>query len=121
MNDQIHIKDLLVRAIIGINDEERINRQDIIINITLYADTRPAAASDNIAHAVNYRTIAKNVIDFTESSQLFLVEKLAEEIARLCFQEAGVRRVIVSVEKPTALRFARTVGITIDRSRSDVT
>jgi len=119
MLDQIHIKDLLVRAIIGINDEERINRQDVIINLTLFADTRPAAASDDIAHAVNYRTIAKNVIDFAESSQFLLVEKLAEEIARLCFQESGVERVIVTVEKPTALRFARTVGITIDRSRAD--
>lgn len=120
MLDQIHIKDLLVRAIIGINDEERVNRQDVIINITLYADVRLAAETDDIVHAVNYRTIAKNVIDFTESSQFFLVEKLAEAIALLCFQESGVERAIVSVEKPTALRFARTVGITIDRSRSDV-
>jgi 2-amino-4-hydroxy-6-hydroxymethyldihydropteridine diphosphokinase len=119
MNDQIQIKDLLLRAIIGINDEERRNRQDVLINIVLYADTRAAGASDDINDAVNYRSITKRVISLVESSRFFLVEKLAAEIAAICLDDARVRRATVRVEKPGALRFARSVGVEIDRTRAD--
>jgi dihydroneopterin aldolase/D-erythro-7,8-dihydroneopterin triphosphate epimerase len=117
MADQILIKDLLLRAIIGINAEERRDRQDILINIVMHADTRPAGASDAIEDAVNYRTIAKRIIQMVESSQFLLVEKLAAEIAAICLDDARVERVQVTVEKPGALRFARSVGVAIERER----
>ncbi len=120
MKDQIQIKNLLLRAIIGINDEERRNRQDVLINLTLFADTRPAGESDEITDAVNYRTITKRIIALVEASRFFLVEKMAAEIADLCLENPQVESVRVSVEKPGALRFAQSVGITIERGRNDV-
>ena len=60
--DRIVIKDLLVRGIVGINPDERQHEQDILVNATLWADTRPAAASDAIEDAVNYRSVAKAMI-----------------------------------------------------------
>lgn len=120
MADRIVIKDLLVRGIVGINDDERINRQDVLINLTLETDMRAAARSDHIADAVNYRTLTKQVIDLVETSRFFLVEKMAEEIARICLADERVQRVCVQVEKPTALRFAGSVGVCIERSREDV-
>jgi len=118
MNDRIQIKDLLLRTIIGINAEERRNRQDVLINITLYADTRAAGASDEIADAVNYRTITKQVIKRVEESSFYLVEKMASEIAAICLENPRVEAVDVRVEKPGALRFARSVGVEIHRTRS---
>jgi D-erythro-7,8-dihydroneopterin triphosphate epimerase len=120
MPDQIHIKDLLVRAVVGINDEERRDRQDVLINLTLEVDLRPAGESDDIRDAVNYRTLAKRIVQMVEGSQFYLVEKLASEIAQICLSDAGVRRALVTVEKPGALRFARSVGVTVDRSRPGV-
>jgi len=118
--DRIVIRDLLVRGIVGINPEERRERQDILVNVTMWTDTRPAAASDDIADAVNYRTIAKTMIAAIESSQPCLVERLAADLAAICFdQDARVRAVEVSVEKPGALRFARSVGVVIYRQRGD--
>lgn len=119
-NDQIHIKDLLLRAIIGINEEERHNKQDVVVNITLYTD-HTAAASDDIADTVNYKTIAKQTIKLVEGSQFYLVEKLALEIIELCLADDRVERAVVTVEKPGALRFARSVGVTVDRTRADMT
>ncbi|MFQ5613996.1 MAG: dihydroneopterin aldolase [Anaerolineae bacterium] len=116
--DQIHIKDLLLRTIIGVNDEERRSKQDVLINITLYTD-HSAAASDDIADAVNYRTLTKQIIPLVEESQFFLVEKLALEIVDLCLADRRVERAIVTVEKPGALRFARSVGVTVDRRRAE--
>jgi len=117
--DQVHIKELLVRTIIGINPEERVKRQDVLINITMFADLRPAIISDDIADAVNYKTIAKQVIEMVENSQFYLVEKMASEIADICLADVRVTRAMVSVEKPGALRFARSVGVTIDRRRGE--
>ena len=117
--DCVEIKDLLVRAIIGINDWERRERQDVLINLCLFTDTRAAGKSDNIADALNYRSVAKRVIALAEKSQFSLVERLAEEIARVCVQEFGVEGVRVEVEKPGAVRFARSVGVVIERTAED--
>ncbi len=115
--DEIQIKDLLLRTIIGINEEERRNLQDVLINITLYVDTSEAGASDDVSLTVNYRTLTKQVIALVEDSKFYLVEKLAAEIMTLCLATEGVARARVSVEKPGALRFARSVGVTIERAR----
>ncbi len=118
--DKIFVKDLLVRGIIGINPEERVKLQDIVINLTIYGDVRRAAASDDIEHAVNYKSITKRVIEHVESSSDFLVEKLVTDIARIILSEfEGVQRVRVRVEKPGAIRFAQSVGIEIERTVED--
>jgi len=119
MSDKIRIEDLHLRTIVGINEEERRNRQDVLINVELLADTRPAGASDDIEDAVNYRTIAKRIIALVEGSQFFLVEKMAAEIAAICLADPRVEAATVRVEKPGALRFARSVGVEIYRSRED--
>ena len=120
MNDRILIQDLMLRTIIGINAEERRNRQDVLINISLHADTRAAGASDDIEDAVNYRTITKRVIKRVEGSKFYLVERMAAEIATICLDDPRVEAVDVRVEKPGALRFARSVGVEIHRTRSEL-
>ncbi|MGE3313475.1 MAG: dihydroneopterin aldolase [Planctomycetaceae bacterium] len=120
MSDQILINDLFLRTIIGINDDERTDRQDVLVNLILDVDTRAAGRSDDINDAVNYRTIAKQVIELVETSRFFLVEHMADEIARVCLKDARVTRVRVRVEKPAALRFARSVGVSIERTRNDL-
>ena len=118
--DQIHIKDLAVTGIIGINPSERVTPQTILINATLWADTRAAAASDDIADAVNYRTITKAMIAHIQKGDPQLVERLVQELVDICFAtEPRIEVVELTVEKPGALRHARSVGISIHRSRVD--
>ena len=119
MPDRIIISDLFLRTIIGINDDERTNRQDVLVNLVLSVDTRTAGRSDDIADTVNYRTLTKDVIDLVEGSQFFLIEKLAEEIAQLCLRDDRVEDVTVTIGKPAALRFAKSVGVSIRRTRAD--
>lgn len=118
--DRILISDLMLRAIIGINDWERVERQDVLLNITLFGDLRAAGASDQIEDTINYRTITKEIIKHVESSQRFTVEALAAGVARICLKAKGVVRVRVRIEKPGALRFARSVGVEIERTEDDV-
>ena len=106
-----------MRCIIGVNPEERREKQDVVINVTLWADLRPAGRSDRFEDTVDYRGIKKRIYEMTEASEYFLVEALAERAAGICLEDARVERVEVRVEKPAALRFARTVGVEIERGR----
>jgi FolB domain-containing protein len=119
VRDRILIRDLLVRGIVGLNDWEREERQDVVVNLTVWADLAKAGRSDDVADSLNYRTLAKAVIAHVEAARPFLVETLAAGIARLVLVEHGAERVVVRVEKPGALRFARSVGVEIDRVRAD--
>ncbi len=116
--DKVFINDLLVRAIIGINDWERKNKQDILINVTMFANLQKAGESDDINDAPNYRTAAKKIITHVESSTRFTVEALANDVATLCLEDGNVEKVIVRLEKPGAVRFSRSVGVEIERSKS---
>jgi FolB domain-containing protein len=116
--DQIFIKDLLARGIIGVNDWEREKPQDILINIILYTDLRKAGASDKLDDSVSYRTISKRAQAHAESAARFTVEALAEDLAQICLEDPKVIKATVRVEKPGAARFARSVGVEIERSRA---
>lgn len=115
--DKIIIKDLLVRGIIGVNDWERESLQDILINIEIEADLSKAGGSDEVEDSINYRTVAKRVIAHTESAKRLTVEALAADLAELCLEDPRATTARVRVEKPGALRFARSVGVEIERKR----
>jgi D-erythro-7,8-dihydroneopterin triphosphate epimerase len=119
--DRIDIHDLSIQGILGINPDERVNPQEILVNVSMWADTRPAATSDDIGDAVNYRTITKAMIAHVEAGEPMLVERLVAELAAICMRtDPRIHEVEVSVQKPGALRHARSVGITIRRTREEI-
>lgn len=117
--DKVLIKDLLVRGIIGVSERERAQPQDIVINVVLHTDITQGAQTDNIELCVNYRTAAKAIIAHIEKVSRYTVEALSEDIASLCLDMPGVERVRVRVEKPGAVRFARSVGVEITRKKGN--
>lgn len=118
--DQVFINNLLARGIIGLNDWEREKLQEILINVVLFTDLREAGISDSIEDSVNYRTIAKKLLAHAETSKRFTVEALAADLARICFEDPGVQKVRIRVEKPGAVRFSSSVGVEIERVRKDL-
>jgi FolB domain-containing protein len=117
--DKVIIKNLLARGIIGVNDWERKRAQNILINITMFTDTHRAGITDDLADCINYSTMSKKVLAHAENVNRLTVEALANDLARICLEENGVKRVVVSVEKPGAVRFAESVGVEIERSRDE--
>ena len=115
--DKIFITDLLIRGVIGISEKEREQPQDILVNIIISADTKNAANSDDVEASVNYRTIAKKILSHVESIKRYTVEALAADIAAICLNEPHAESVVVRVEKPGAVRFARSAGVEIERQR----
>ncbi len=117
--DIIEISNLRLRAIIGFSAHELQTPQDIVINLRIGADRRLAGESDDPLDSLNYRNISKALIAVVEASRFSLVEKLAEEIARLTTVDFAAPWVEVSVHKPGALRHSDSVGIRIERRPSD--
>jgi FolB domain-containing protein len=115
--DRILIEDLVARCVLGVSAEERREKQEVVINLALATDTRAAGKSDRFADAVDYRAIKQRVLAAVEESQFHLVEALAQRVAEICLDHPGVREAQVTVNKPSALRFARSVGVQITRRR----
>lgn len=117
--DKIFIKDLLVHGIIGVNDWERKTPQDILINITVFTDTARAGQTDDIKDCVSYSVLARKIQAHAESAARLTVEALANDLARICLEQDSVQKTIVRVEKPGAVRFAKSVGVEVERKRDD--
>ena len=115
--DKVIIKDLLVKGILGIHEWERTKPREILLNITLFTDTRKAARTDNIADCVDYSAMAKKIRAHVENAARMTVEALANDVAELCLTEKEVRKVIVRVEKPGAVAEAASVGVEIERAQ----
>lgn len=113
--DIVYIRDLRIETIIGIFEWEREVLQTVSIDLEMAADIRPAAASDDIADALDYKTIAKRVIQFVSDNHFLLVERLAEELATVIMAEFGVPWLRLRLSKPGALRGAADVGLIIER------
>ena len=117
--DKIILKDLVARGIIGLNEWERKTPQEILINIIAYTDIRQAGETDDVQYSVNYRTLAKKVQAHAESAERLTVEALASDIAKIGLEDPNVKKILVRIEKPGAVRYAKSVGVEIERSKED--
>ena len=115
--DRIIIRELAARCIIGVNPEERREKQEVRVTLSLGADLSRPGRTDRLEDAVDYKAMKKRVLALIERSGFQLLEALAEAIAESCLEVPGVDEVSVSVDKPGALRFARSVAVEISRRR----
>jgi dihydroneopterin aldolase len=113
--DKIFLDELKVDTIIGIWEWERRIRQTVVIDIEMSADIAKAAATDDVADTLNYKSVAKRVQSFVAESSFQLVETLAERIAAIIREEFGVAWVKIRVNKPGAIRGSKAVGVLIER------
>ena len=115
--DIIFLGGLEIDAVIGIYEWERTIRQTLVLDIEMGFDIRKAAATDDIAHALDYKTVSDRLVEYVEASDFFLVETLIEEIASLLLKEFNIPWVKVTLNKKGAISRARDVGIIIERGQ----
>ena len=108
----IKVENLRLRTIVGIFEWEKKVRQDIIINIEMYIEDNTASETDDIADTVDYKQITKNIINYVEGNSFNLIEKIAGDVAKQVMNDRRVKKTVVKVDKPGALRFADSVSVT---------
>ena len=113
--DIIYLHDLKVETVIGIYDWERKIKQTVVLNLEMGADIKKAAATDRIEDTLDYKSVAKQVISFVESSEYQLVETLIEKIAELIMKKFNIPWVRLTINKEGAIRGASGVGVIIER------
>ena len=115
--DRIFLRDLCLTCMIGVNDHERTIPQTVKVDLDLAVDLREAGSRDDLSLTVDYRETRDRIERIVTESRFFLIEALAERIARECLSHPLVREVRVRLEKPGALRATRTVGVEVVRTR----
>ena len=118
--DIVFIHGLQIETVIGIYDWERKIRQTISLDIEMATDISKAANSDSIDDTLSYKTVAKRLIEFVETSEYELVETLAEKICSIVREEFSVPWVKLTLNKPGAVRGSKSVGVIIERGEKPV-
>lgn len=116
--DKIFLRGLEIECLIGFIDWERRIRQKVVIDFELPVDCARAAARDEVADTLDYKRVAKRIIEFVGASEFKLVETLAHRVALLVLEEFGVEWIRLAVSKPGAIRGSRDVGVEILRTRA---
>jgi dihydroneopterin aldolase len=111
----VFVRDLECAALIGIHEQEKVERQRVIINIDL--SVKEGSGDDDISHVVSYEVVVKKVEAILAAGHINLVETLCEKIAQSCLTDRRVLAARVRVEKPDIIANARSVGVEIERSR----
>ncbi len=110
----INITNLRLRTLIGFNPDERVKKQDVVLNIEITYSISDAVLEDSVEHALNYKTITKRVIAHVEDGQFLLLEKLVADVLAICSEHPSVHHARVTIDKPHALRFADSVSLTLE-------
>ena len=113
----IRINDLKVRALIGAYSWERLNKQEIVINITIEYDASKASRSDKLKDALNYESVATQAIKTAERSRYALLEKLVHKILEGIMSDTRIQAAHVRVDKPHAIPQARCVSFELSAER----
>ncbi|HRI07126.1 MAG TPA: dihydroneopterin aldolase [Nannocystaceae bacterium] len=119
--DRIHIHDLEVRCVIGVNPGERHQEQPLSVDLDLDLDLARAGYSGQIADTCNYDRVADEVIALLRFRRYRLLEVAAEELAAMLFGvHPALEGVRITLTKPRALLGrARAAGVTVGRRPAD--
>lgn len=109
----IRIKNLRLRTYIGINDDEVVNKQDVVVNVKVHYNAMNATNTDDMDDALNYKTVTKAIIKLVEDNRFSLLEKLTSDVLAVAAEHPWVTYAEVEVDKPHALRFADSVSLTL--------
>ena len=114
----IRVKNLLLRTYVGINPDETVKKQDVLINLTIRCDRILNAEEGHIEQTLDYKRVVKAIIPFVEENRFELLEVMTRQVLNLVMSFEGVQWARVEIDKPHAIRFAESVSITLEASRS---
>ena len=116
VTDYVSVKDLSVSGVIGVHDWERQVEQTLLVSADLAADIRQAAATDDLADALDYSAVARTIAAVVREGQFHLIETAAERVAERLLADFPVTWLRLELRKPIT-GDAYTAAITIERTR----
>ena len=125
LDDKVIVRDLIINTIVGVNPWEREDKQNVKLNLVVYSGLSRAKEAHNSTAGIvdvvnkqhNYRTIVRSISEYVAASSYKTVESLATSIARVAVVQNKVDKIRVSVDKPSAIMFAASAGVEVERTR----
>ena len=108
------VKNLILKASVGIYPKEKIRKQKIRFNISITAKDNIKTKND-ISEFVSYEDIIKNIKNITHRGHTPLIENLAQNIAEKCLINKKILKIKIMIEKLEIFKEAESVGIKIIR------
>jgi dihydroneopterin aldolase len=115
MTDLVSVRDLGVAAVIGVHPWEREIEQTLVVNVDMAADVRKAAASDDLADALDYSAVAETIAAVLRDGRFRLIETAAERVADRLLADFPLSWLRLELRKPITSAYA--AAITIERTR----
>ncbi len=113
----IRIKKLRAKTIIGVFDWEKTTPREVVINLEMELDNEKATESDKLEDTLDYDTLSKKLVAAAAESKFELIEKLAKHLLDIVFEDKRIIRTRVELDKPGAVKEAKSVGIVLERKR----
>jgi len=115
----VFIKDFIIEEIIGFYKHEKEKKQKIIFNIVLDIDQSSLPDEKDIKSIVDYEKITNKLENLTKSKKYNFLESLAEDSFKEIFEDKRINSVAIKIEKPEAIRKAKSVGVEVFKTRKD--
>ena len=97
--DYIHVEGLKVKGKHGHYVRERRGEQEFEVSLRVAVHVQKAGKTDKLRHSVNYAHLKAIVEEVFRRAPRYLLETLAEEIAKKVLKEKKVREITVTVKK----------------------
>ena len=115
----VFIKDFIIEEIIGIHEHEKIKKQKIKFNIVLDVSQNSLPDEKNIKSIVDYEKITNKLEKLTKKKKYNFLESLAEDSFKEIFEDERINSVTIKVEKPEAIKNAKSVGVEVFKTSKD--
>ena len=115
----VFIKDFIIKEIIGIHEHEKIKKQKIKFNIVLDINQSSVPDEKDIKSIVDYEKITNKLEKLTKNKKYNFLESLAEDSFKEIFEDKRINSVIIKIEKPEAIKNAKSVGVEVFKTRKD--
>ena len=99
-NRKILINNLIIQASVGVYENEKQNKQRIIVNVELLLSNDSEPRHDNLESTQDYSQFRKSLIDIIESQHFQLLEVLVEKIHSTLMMNNYVLGAKVNISKP---------------------
>ena len=119
MTDFVSVRDLSVDAVIGVHAWERDVEQTLLVSVDMVPETtdvRKAAASDDLADALDYSAVAETIAAVLRDGRFRLIETAAERVAGRLLADFPLSWLRLELRKPIAAG-GYTAAITLERTR----
>ncbi len=116
---KVLIKDLILKMLIGIHSFEKKKKQRVKFNIVINIDNNLVPNDKDLKSIVNYEQIIKIIKKITTKKHYPLLETLAEKIFDKLFENLRIKKILLRIEKLDVIKNTTSVGIELEKTRSN--